>query len=218
MADKFVFADEAGCFKFHKKKGASKYFMLCTISLDECSISSDLLAIKRRLVAAGDSKRNKLHATTDPLDVRDEVYGILEAADFSIDCTILEKTKAQPQTRTDAPRFYKYAWFYHFKAVGPQVCKQGQKTLITAASIDNKKMRGAFMNSVNNVAQQIVPRDQWEVNFIESSQDPRLWAADYCAWAIQRKWEMGDDSYYRRVKNKIATEFDLWRVGTKHYY
>lgn len=218
MADRFVFADEAGCFKFHKKKGASKYFMLCTITLDACAMSSDLLSVKRRLVAEGDTKRNKLHATTDSKDVRNQVYEILKAEEFSIDCTILEKTKAQPQTRRDEPTFYKYAWFYHFKSVGPRVCSQGRKTLITAASIDNKKMRGAFVNSVNNVAQQIVPRDQWEVSFIETSHDPCLWAADYCAWAIQRKWEMEDDTYYTLIKNKIATEYDLWRVGTKHYY
>lgn len=218
MADSFVFSDEAGCFRFHKKKGASKYFMLCTVSMDNCSISSDLLDIKRRLVAGGDEKRNKLHATTDSLPVRKEVYDILESHDMQIDCTILEKTKAQPQTRIDEPTFFKYAWFYHFKAVGPQICRPKRKTLITAASIDNKKMRGAFMNSVNNVAQQIIPRDRWEVSFIESSQDPCLWVADYCAWAIQRKWEMGEDTFYKTVEKKIATEFDLWRVGTKHYY
>ena len=74
------------------------------------------------------------------------------------------------------------------------------------------------MNSVNNVVQQIVPREQWEVSFIESSHDPCLWVADYCAWAIQRKWEMGEDTFYNTIKKKIATEYDLWRVGTKHYY
>ncbi len=61
MADNFVFADEAGCFKFHKKKGASRFFMLCTVSMGDCSVSGELLEIKRRLVAAGDN-RNKLHA------------------------------------------------------------------------------------------------------------------------------------------------------------
>ncbi len=150
--------------------------------------------------------------------MREEIYEVISGCDFRIDCTLLEKSKAQPHTRIDEPTFYKYAWFYHFKAVGPQVCDQGKKTLITAASIGDKKKRAAFKGAVNNVVQQIVPREQWEMSFIESSQDPCLWVADYCAWAVQRKWEMGEDHFYSKVKNKIATEFDLWRVGTKHFY
>lgn len=128
MADNFIFADEAGCFRFHKKKGASKYFMLCTVAMDNCSISSELLDIKRRLVAAGETKRNKLHATTDSVPVRRKVYEILSGHDMRIDCTILEKTKAQPQTRTDEPTFYKYAWFYHFKGCRATSLPPGQKS------------------------------------------------------------------------------------------
>jgi hypothetical protein len=45
-----------------------------------------------------------------------------------------------------------------------------------------------------------------------------LWAVDYCAWAIQRKWEMDDYRSYKLVADKIATEFDLWRVGTVQQY
>ena len=192
--------------------------MLCTVVMDDCSVSAPLLDIKRRLVANGEPDRNKLHATTDSVPIREEVYAVLADASIAIDCTILEKTKAQPQTRKDEPTFYRYAWFYHFKSVGPRTCAQGKKTLITAAALGDKRKRGAFKDSVNSAVQQIVPRSQWELCFIESSQDPCLWVADYCAWAIQRKWERGEDVFYKKISHKIDTEFDLWRVGTRHFY
>lgn len=192
--------------------------MLCTIFLQDCKISNTLLDVKRRLVLDGDIERTKLHASEDSLPIRDEVFSIISQHDMVIDCTVLEKAKAQPQTRVDEPTFYKYAWYYHFKHVGPRLCRPGEKTLITAAALGDKKKRAAFKGCVNNVAQQIVSREQWEVSFIESSQDPCLWLVDYCAWAIQRKWEMGDTKYYNAIQKKIATEYDLWRMGTKHYY
>jgi hypothetical protein len=68
--------------------------------------------------------------------------------------------------------------------------------------------------------QQIIPRKNWEVSFLDSAKDPMLWAADYCAWAIQRKWESGkqDVKSFDLIKSKVKSEYDLWATGQKHYY
>jgi hypothetical protein len=100
----------------------------------------------------------------------------------------------------------------------PVVLNGADKILITAAALGSNKTRAAFKLSVNNTVQQIMSRDQWQVSFIDSAKDPLLWATDYCAWAIQRKWERNDTRSYDLIKSKIRTEFDLWKNGTKHYY
>jgi len=194
MPYRYVFADEAGDFTFKKIKGASKYFVLCTLSTDDCSLASDLLNIRRELAIAGDSERDKLHATSDLQSTRDRVFATLAKHEFRVDATILEKSKAQPQTRTDDPTFYRYAWFYHFQFIGPQILKGVDKLLITTAALGHKKTRAAFKLGVNNIVQQTASRERWECSFMDSSKEPLLWAADYCAWAIQRKWESnGED-------------------------
>jgi hypothetical protein len=109
MAVRFVFADEAGCFTFKRQQGASNYFLLCTLATDDCSLSNDLLAVRRNLAAANEPDRDKLHATSDPQVVRDR------------------KCKAQPQTRKSDAVFYQYAWWYHFKHVGPVLLKDADK-------------------------------------------------------------------------------------------
>jgi hypothetical protein len=90
--------------------------------------------------------------------------------------------------------------------------------LITAAALGHKKSRAAFKAAVNNPIQQTIPRDRWEVAFHESCKDPLLWAADYCAWAIQRKWERDDRRSYELIANKVATEYDLFAPGRMEYY
>ena len=219
MLHHYVFADEAGCFTFKIKPGASRYFILCTLATADCSISNDLLQLRRELWEAGECDRDKLHATTDAQSTRDKVFEILAGQNnVRIDATIFEKSKAQPQTRTSEPQFYQYAWFYHFKHVFPRLTVQDRKVLIHAAALGSKKTRAAFKLAVNNSVQQIAPRDRWEAMFIDSAKDPMLWAVDYCAWAIQRKWELNDSRSFDIIKRNVASEYDLWKIGTTHYY
>jgi hypothetical protein len=48
--------------------------------------------------------------------------------------------------------------------------------------------------------------------------DPCLQVADYATWAIQRKHEKNDARSYNLIKDKIASEFQPFRVGTTTYY
>ena len=217
MATKFVFADEAGCFTFKRQPGASRYFLLCTLTTSDCSLGGELLEIRRQLAAAGED-RDKLHATSDTQATRDAVFEVLRGHDFRIDATILEKSKAIPKTRTEDHEFYRYAWYYHFKHAYPRISVDTDKLMITAAALGQKRTQATFKSAFNNTVQQLAPRNMWEVAFLDSAKDPMLWAADYCAWAIQRRWERDDDRSHTLIKSKIASEFDLWRVGTKHHY
>lgn len=218
MPDKFIFADEAGCFTFKKKSGASRYFILCTVVADDWTVSDRLLCIRRELALSGESERDKLHATSDKQEVRNRVFDAIKGEAFRWDATILEKSKAMPHTRTTPQEFYRYAWYYHFKHVGPKLAKDADRLLITAAALGEKNTRAAFKAGVNETIQQALPRDRWEVAFHESCKDPLLWVADYCAWAVQRKWEKDDERSYDLIRSRRGSEYDLWSPGKTHYY
>lgn len=212
-----VFADEAGCFTFKRQNGASRYFLLCTLSTDDCRMGGELLEIRRYVNATG-ADVDKLHATSDAQSTRDLVFDVLAGHDFRVDVTLLEKSKAQPQTRTEDHVFYQYAWYYHFKHVYPRVSKDTDKLLVTAAALGQKRTQATFKQAFNNTVQQIAPRNRWEVSFMDSAKDPMLWAADYCAWAVQRKWERGDSRSYDLIAKNLHSEFDLWKSGAHHHY
>jgi hypothetical protein len=38
--------------------------------------------------------------------------------------------------------------------------------------------------------------------------EPCLVVADYCTWAIQRRWEWGDDRSYRLIADNVASEVE----------
>lgn len=218
MARIYVFADEAGDFAFKRGPNVSAYFILCTVMIPNCDVGEELLRLRREIAWNRESLGDYFHATTDSIATREKIFALIQKTDIRIDATILEKSKAQPQTRTSDHVFYKYAWYYHFKHVASRILKNGDELQITVASIGTKKGRIAFLSGLNDVLNQTTQRYKSVTSFWPAQADPCLQIADYCTWAIQRKWERGDEQFYNLIRNKISTEYELWKSGSKHYY
>jgi Protein of unknown function (DUF3800) len=218
MADRYVFADEAGNFDFSVKAGASRYFILTTVTVDDPGIGNDILALRRDMAWRGVLADRCIHATYDNYAVKTEVFNLLASASLRVDATILEKRKAQPHITANEAWFYQMAWYLHFKFVAPRIAGAGDRLLVTAASLGTKKRTGIFYNAVGRVVAQVSPTVAYEVAAWSAESDPCLQIADYFTWAIQRKWEGGDPSWHALVASKIQTEFDVWGIGTTYYY
>lgn len=220
MPNKFVFADEAGCFTFNRQQNVSKYFILCTVVMDDCGVATKLLDLRRRLAWDGYELGEYFHATTDKQAVRDEVYKVIVQSPFTIQATIMEKSKAQPQVRTSKPLFYQYGYFYHFKFGATQQLDKSSEALVTTASLGTRKERVAFEEAVADVMRQTKRVKDWRADFMPCHADPCLQVADYCAWAIQRKWESGgkDVRSFDLIRDRVTYEYDLWSKGTVHHY
>ena len=221
----YVFSDEAGDFNFDRKENSSKYFIICTTTMDSYDIGTELLNLRRNLLCEGISANGYFHATTDTQEVRNRVFDIIKSNEFQIDATILEKSKAKPQVRPPDKlsgsvniRFYKYALHYHMKYFGPKLTQKYQRILFFVASIGDRKKSDIFKNEINDVAEQSINNVEWNIGFWKAESDPCIQIADYCCWAIQRKWELNDMRSYDLIKDKIHSEFDLWKYGNKHYY
>jgi len=215
---RYIFSDEAGDFNFSKQPKASRYFILCTISVDNCSIGHELMDLRRDMIWRGENVRGHFHAVDDLPHIREEVYKLICSHDLTIQATIMEKSKSMPRIRATNERFFKYGWLYHFKNRIVSTLGKDDELQITAASIGTKKGQRAFSSAVNDVVQQNLPRKQWQTTFPKSAADPCLQIADYCTWAIQRKWELGKTEKYDQIQGMISHEYDLWSHGTTHYY
>jgi hypothetical protein len=221
MSRLFIFADEAGCFNFTRKPGASRYYIVCTISCSSCAtLGTSLLDLRRQLIWEKAPVDEYFHASEDKQVVRDRVFAELQKHNFSIEATILEKSKAYPQVRPTNHRFYQYGWFYHFKYAARKMINSAITELqITTASVGTQKGQAHFSAAVNDVVQQVIGGGRTHrTNFCRSIADPCLQAADYCTWAIQKKWESGDVRSYDLIKGRIIHEVDMWAHGTVHLY
>ena len=222
MPDLYLFADEAGCFEFSRKQNVSHYFILCTIIAPDCEVGDALTELRRKLAWEGHELGDYFHATTDKQVVRDEVYATILKYDFSIQATIMEKPKARPHLKTSRARFYQFAWYYHFKHRLTGQFMPNTKTLVTTASLGSKRERKAFETVVGNVLKQEAI-GEFKTDFCPAAADPCLSVVDYCAWAIQRKWEAKakgkqDERSYSLIENRITAEYDLWNKGSEFYY
>jgi hypothetical protein len=218
MARLHLFADEAGCFNFSKHRSASKYFIVCTIVMPECDIGTKLIELRRNLAWNKAPLGDYFHATTDQQVIRNAVYEVISDADFSVQATVMEKSKAQPHIQQTEARFYQYGWFYHFRNSVRRYLGANDELMVTVATLGTKAKRIAFEDAVRDVLNQIVSRKHWIAAFWPCQSDPCLWVADYCTWAIQRKWELDDDRSYELIRTKINYEYNLWHHGSKHYY
>jgi hypothetical protein len=188
--------------------------------MDDCGIATQLLDLRRRLAWEGFELGEYFHATTDKQAVRDEVYKVIVNAPFTIQATIMEKSKAQPQVPETKSRFYQYGYFYHFKFGATKQLDSTSEALVTTASLGTRKERAAFEGSVADVMRQTKSVKEWRADFMPCHADPCLQVADYCAWAIQREWESAgkDIRSYDLIKERITYEYDLWARGDHHHY
>ena len=118
----------------------------------------------------------------------------------------------------DKERFYKTAWYLHFKYVAPRITSSvSDELLVLAAQIGTKKRRKAIRFAISDVVGQTTDCS-WEVAFWPAGSDPCLQVADYCCWAIQRKYERADVRSYDLISDKIASEFQPFSIGPTTYY
>jgi hypothetical protein len=215
MSRVYVFGDEAGDFTFERKPGASRYFMIGTVTMGECSIGEQLLALRRELAWDG-IHLDQFHASGDKQGVRDKVFAVIAAAtrdDLRIDATILDKTKTYPRIADNPLYFYKLAWFMHLKYVAPRVCRTADELLVVASALQIWKKKQAVKQAVAEVVQQVSPTVKYHATFFPAATDPCLQVADYATWAIQRKWEGNDSRSYDPIRHLVRSTFEPYAIG-----
>ena len=217
MARLHVFADEAGDFDFTNGERTSRYFIICTCSMESCRVGEDLLRLRRTLAWEGCELGDYLHASTEKQEVRNRIFGVIVNCGISVQATIMEKRKADPAIRESLVRFYTYGWRNHFFNGMQEIITPYPELHVTAASIGIKKERTIFKKAVASIMSQTIVGKVWAADVFPSGTDPCLQVADYCAWAIQRKWERGDARSYDLVKKLITYESDIWADNSQYF-
>lgn len=213
----YVFADEGGDFVFKHGEGVSRYFIIGTVAMRETRIGLEVLNLRRELAWAG-MVLPEFHASHDKQRVRDRVFDVIARSNVRIDATILDKPKTQDHLRADPLRFYKQAWYLHFKYVAPRIAGSLDELFVVTSSLRIKRKKQAIHWAVQDVVHQVSPTAIFHTAFWPAVSDPCLQVADYATWAIQRKYELDDTRSYDHVSSKIGSEFQPFAVGTKTYY
>ena len=161
------------------------------------------------------------HCADDNVHVRAKVFDIICAhlSNMRVDSLIVEKRKTGPALQSDY-RFYPEMLGYLLKFVLSRPSHMGaNEVIIIADTVPLKRRRQAIQKAVKGALARMIPSGpRYRILHHDSRSHHGLQIADYCSWAIFRKYEKGDLAAFDPLRPAIRSEFDIFRMGTTYYY
>ena len=152
---------------------------------------------------------NGFHANDDRQSVRDAVFELLSRHPFRVDATVVQKANVDPHLRSDTARLYKVVVFKHLSWLAKSL-REVPEVQVTCASLGTRREQEAHVEGLEDILRTVQRKREWRQAMWSAASDPCLQIADYCCWAIQRRWERGDVRSYDLIQDKIATEVELF--------
>ena len=216
----YIFLDEAGNLDFTAT--GSRYFVLTSISIKRpFSWFGALDDLKYDCLEVG-LKNDVFHCSEDNRHVRNRVFDIIakNLSGLEIDSLIVDKRKIGPALR--APnRFYPEMLGYLLKFVVPrQLRSDSDEVTVITDNLPLSSKRKTIEKSIKLALTKTMPPmyRRYRVLHHNSRAHYGLQVADYCCWAVFRKREREDSTYFSKIEPAINSEFDIFRDGMIYYY
>jgi hypothetical protein len=215
----YVFLDEAGDFNFSLT--GTRIFSITTITnIRPFPWDASLMSLKYDLIEVG-LDIEYFHAAEDRQAVRDKVFAIIgnDLTDLRIDSLIVEKRKTGPALQV-LEKFYPRMIGYLLRYVlYPKNLRDFAEVIVITDSIPFSRKREAIEKAVKQTLSRMLPTGtKYRILHHASKSCAGLQVADYCNWAIFRKWERQDLRSYELIRSGIRSEFDIFKSGPRHYY
>jgi len=215
----YIFLDEAGNFDF--SPGGTPWFILGSLTKERpFHAYRELADLKYDLIQEG-ADLEYFHAAEDKQDIRNRVFQIIsdKLDGCIIDATVIEKRKTGPALH-DPSKFYAKMLGYHLRYILERVKWTGvAEVVVFTDRIPVLKKRNAIEKAVKQTLAAMLPKSAvYRVLHHDSKSNFDLQIADYCTWALHRKWTRCDDRSWKLIAPAIRSEFDIFRNGNRHYY
>lgn len=215
----YVYLDEAGNFDFSEK--GTRYFMLGSVALERPFGFHTLLAELRFDLLEQGLDIERFHASDDKQATRNLVFEVIREClpALRIDATIAEKRKTGPALRAD-DQFYPKMLGYHLRYLLEHTrITDYERVVVVTDTLPMQSKRKLIEKAVKQTLADMLPSDvPYQVLHHDSRSALGLQVADYCTWAIYRKWDRGDERSYKVIEPAVRSEFDIFRTGTRWYY
>lgn len=230
----YLFIDESGNFDFSSR--GTKFFALASfITNDPVTKREDLIRLRYRLLSEGND-HEYFHATEDKQAVRDEVYSFLASLEdtYEVHSVIAQKNKAHPALYQET--YYKKDGKQITLITGIELYKKlcecllryvfrgkgkswaVEKIVVVLGSLFGGEKKKVLLRTLKRVIKNEYPLVPFEIYSHQTCADLNCQLADYCCWAILRKYERGDERSYKIIKKRIRNEFDYFQKGKREYY
>jgi hypothetical protein len=217
MSDRFlyIFLDEAGNLDF--SKNGTRYFVLAGVAKERpFHAYKELTELKYDLVERG-MGLEYFHAAEDNQATRNQVFDIIEKnlADVAVDSIIVEKQKVPKALHADEQFYPKVLGTLLREILRQYPLAEFAEVIVFTDSLPVSRKRAAVEKGVKRTLTAMLPASvRYRVLHHASKSNMDLQIADYCTWAIYRKWNGGDERSFNRVKAAVRREWDVLQAGT----
>ena len=215
----YPFLDEGGNLDF--SKNGTKYFVLSSLAKERPFYAGkELIELKYDLVELG-TNLEYFHAAEDRQAVRNAVFAIIAKylEGVRVDSLIVEKRKTGPALQPVEyfyPRMLGYLLRY---VLGKISLSDFQEVIVFTDRVPVNKHREAVEKAVKVTLAEALPAGtRFRVYHHDSKSNLDLQIADYCNWAIYRKWNSGDDRSYNVIGPVVRSEFEIFKTDSQFYY
>ncbi len=212
----YLFVDESGDLNF--SPSGSDYYCFGALSIeDPGSLIQAVASLRYELLEEG-LELSRFHASEDRQMVRDRVFGtICSIGGFDFDSVVVEKRKAHPVFH-EAARFYPKFCNYLLRYVLPRWRDRPERLVVFTDRLPLKRDRKAAEKTIKTAIRSQLGNREFTLLHSASAAEPCLQVADYCLWAVHRKWERRDFRSYELIRQFVRSEFDIFRSGRRRFY
>lgn len=225
MGTLFIFVDESGNFDF--SPNGTKYFVLSAITTLNPLGKERLEEIKYEFMKHG-LNIEYFHASEDKQRVRDNVFEFIKSlSDIEIDSVVVQKNKTHPSLYEDnkgrrikhkGDKLYEKVLCtllqYIFNRY--KLKEEIKQVIVILSSIFTRNKEELIFKTIKIYLKQHFHKPFY-IYFHDSKSDKNSQISDYCCWTIYRKCEDGETRPYEMIKQKVRSEFDIFRNGKEIY-
>lgn len=210
----YIFLDESGNFDFESPE--TRYFVMTSVSMYRpFPVCEALDSCKHDFLENG-LDIEYFHCSPDKSHVRERVMGLIEdhLEEMRIDSLIVEKRKTPPALREEK-RFYLEILVRLLKDVLPEErALDARQIVVITDTVPVRKNRKAFEKVIKDaLAENLEKGARYRILHHSSRSHYGLQVADYCCWAVFRKWQRGETAHYDRIKGAVRNELRIFRNG-----
>jgi len=228
----YIFVDEAGDFDFSSK--GSKHYMFTFLAkrrpfnLHEYISNYRYSLLERNLDPFIDKRLDieAFHACEDNSHVKNELFNIISTFDESsvkAYSYVLDKPKVLPDKRAQKDKFYIDNLSFAIQKLLDELQIDKNFVIITdrlPVQKNKNKQVGALKKGIKEYLKnkKLDKQIRYDIFHHCSASSANLQIVDYICWAIFRKFERNDDTYYKRVEKYLIKIDEMTKDRKKVHY
>jgi len=209
----YIFLDESGDlgFDFQKKKTSKFFVVTCLFTENKRPIEKIVKKTHSELKKKYKRRFGILHAIKEKPITRQRLLKRLNEKDCTVMTIYLNKKKVYTRLHDEKSVLYNYVINILLDRIYTKkiISIKDKVELIASRRETNKFLNENFKNYLNWQVENH-HKTNIKISIRIPSDEKVLQAVDFLSWAIFRKYEYGDDSYYNIIKNKIVEENPLF--------